>query len=151
MKSSGPWLMKSAVGKADIVITCEIDQRRPPRANGVSPNSLFGGASKCTLAVQFASAKRNKKGPCRCSFAAAALMNCYALWLGIDILARGIRSDSVARANFGLLLIAVLAISRFFDSELSFVTRGLGFILVGAGFLIANILMFKKRTAAAAT
>ena len=85
----------------------------------------------------------------RCSFAAAALMNCYALWLGIDILMRGIRSNSVGRANFGLLLIAALALSRFFDSELSFVTRGLGFILVGAGFLVANILMFKKRTAAA--
>lgn len=84
----------------------------------------------------------------RCSFTAGALMNCYALWLGIDILARGIRSNSVARANFGLLLIAVLALSRFFDSELSFVTRGLGFIVVGAGFLVANILMFKKRRTA---
>ena len=85
-----------------------------------------------------------------CSFTAAALMNCYALWLGIDILTRGIRSDSIARANFGLILIAALAISRFFDSELSFVTRGLGFIFVGAGFLVANILLFKKRAAAAA-
>ena len=83
----------------------------------------------------------------RCSFAAAAIINCYALWLGIEILVRGIRANSVARANFGLLLIAVLALSRFFDSELSFVTRGLGFIFVGAGFLVANILMFKKRTA----
>src|SRR5205807_9007611 len=85
-----------------------------------------------------------------CSFAAAALMNCYALWLGIDILVRGIRSNSLARANFGLVLIAALAISRFFDSELSFVTRGLGFIVVGAGFLVANILLFKKRSAAVA-
>ncbi len=84
----------------------------------------------------------------RCSFAAAAIINCYALWLGVDILVRGIRANSVARANFGLLLIAVLALSRFFDSELSFVTRGLGFIVVGAGFLVANILMFKKRAAA---
>lgn len=83
-----------------------------------------------------------------CSFAAAALMNCYALWLGIDILIRGIRSDSIARANFGLLLIAALAISRFFDSQLTFVARGVGFIAVGAGFLIANIVMFKRRAAA---
>jgi len=85
-----------------------------------------------------------------CSFAAAALMNCYALWLGVDILARGIHSNSVARAIFGLLLIAALAISRFFDSELSFVTRGLGFIVVGAGFLVGNILLFKRRSSAAA-
>jgi len=84
----------------------------------------------------------------RCSFTTAAVINCYALWLGIDILARGIRTNSIARANFGLLLIAALAISRFFDSELSFVTRGLGFIVVGAGFLVANILLFRKRAAA---
>ena len=85
-----------------------------------------------------------------CSFAAAALINAYALWLGIDILIRGIRSNSVARANFGLLLLVALAFSRFFDSELSFVTRGLGFIVVGAGFLVANILLFKRRSAAVA-
>lgn len=84
-----------------------------------------------------------------CSFTAAALMNAYALWLGIDILTRGIHSNSLARANFGLVLIAALALSRFFDSELSFVTRGLAFILVGAGFLAANIILFRKRSAAA--
>ncbi len=73
-------------------------------------------------------------------------MNCYALLLGIDILARGIRTNSIARANFGLLLIAALAICRFFDSDLSFVTRGVGFIVVGLGFLVANVLLFKRRT-----
>jgi uncharacterized membrane protein len=83
----------------------------------------------------------------RCSFAAATVLNCYALWLGIDILARGIRTNSIARANFGLLLIAALAICRFFDSDLSFVTRGIGFIIVGLGFLVANVLLFKRRTA----
>lgn len=85
-----------------------------------------------------------------CTFAASALMNAYALWLGIDILTRGIRSNSIARSNFGLVLIAALAISRFFDSELSFIIRGLGFILVGAGFLVANVVLFKKRAAATA-
>jgi len=82
-----------------------------------------------------------------CSFAAAIVMNCYALLLGIDILARGIRRNSIARANFGLLLIAALAICRFFDSDLSFVARGVGFIIVGLGFLVANLLLFKRRTA----
>ena len=83
----------------------------------------------------------------RCSFAAATVMNCYALLLGIDILARGIHINSIARANFGLLLIAVLAICRFFDGDLSFVARGVGFIIVGVGFLVANLLLFKRRTA----
>ena len=96
------------------------------------------------LAWEIANLCEFAKTGTRCSFAAATLINCYTLLLGIDILARGIRSNSVARANFGLLLIAALAISRFFDSDLSFVTRGLGFIVVGAGFLVANILFFKK-------
>jgi uncharacterized membrane protein len=81
----------------------------------------------------------------RCSYAAATLMNVYVLWLGVDILARGIRVSSIARANFGLALIAGLALCRFFDSDLSFVTRGLGFIAVGVGFLVANVVMFKRR------
>ena len=81
----------------------------------------------------------------RCTFGAAALVNCYVLLLGIDILIRGIRVHSLTRANFGLLLLAGLAFCRFFDSDLSFVTRGVGFIVVGAGFLIANVIIFKKR------
>ena len=79
------------------------------------------------------------------AFAAAVLFNLYALVLGIEFLVRGIRAGSVARANFGLLVIAALALARFFDSDLSFVARGVGFIAVGAGFLIANVVFFRKR------
>jgi uncharacterized membrane protein len=82
-----------------------------------------------------------------CSWTSAIMINCYTLLLGVDILARGIHTNSIVRANFGLLLIAALAMSRFFDSDLSFLTRGVGFIVVGAGFLAANIVLFKNRTA----
>ena len=78
---------------------------------------------------------------------AALLFNCYALFLGIDLLVRGIRANSIARANFGLLIIAALAIARFFDTDLNFLTRGLGFIVVGIGFLVANVIFFKRRAA----
>jgi uncharacterized membrane protein len=105
--------------------------------------SLTAAALPIIAAIAWGIANR-----CDCSFEASALLNAYALLLGIDFLARGIRTKSIARANFGLLLIAALAISRFFDSDLSFVTRGVGFIVVGAGFLIANILLFRKRATA---
>lgn len=107
--------------------------------------SLTAAALPIAAAIAWGIANSCEVSTRECSFAAAAVINCYALLLGIDILARGIRTSSIARANFGLLLIAALAISRFFDSDLSFVTRGLGFIIVGAGFLIANILLFRKR------
>lgn len=88
-------------------------------------------------------AERAKNTPY--SLAAAALFDVYALLLGIELLARGVRVHSLVRANFGLLVIAALACSRFFDSDLGFVTRGLGFIIVGVGFLVTNVIFFKKR------
>lgn len=79
------------------------------------------------------------------SVAAALIFNVYALVLGSEIMTRGVRANSVLRANFGLTIITGLAVSRFFDSDLDFLMRGLGFILGGAGFLVANIIFFKKR------
>jgi hypothetical protein len=70
------------------------------------------------------------------------------LGLGVELIARGLRANSTARTNFGLLIIAALAIARFFDSDLSFVTRAIGFIAIGVGFLLTNLVLFKKRTAA---
>ena len=83
------------------------------------------------------------------SLAAALIFDVYALLLGIELLVRGVRANSAARANFGLLIIAALTIARFFDSDLTFLTRGLGFIVVGVGFFVANIFFFKKRAATA--
>jgi hypothetical protein len=47
--------------------------------------------------------------------------------------------------NYGLLILTALIICRFFDLDMSFVARGLLFVLVGAGFFAANIWMVKKR------
>jgi hypothetical protein len=85
----------------------------------------------------------------RCDMAAAVLMNVYALGLGVELIVRGLRAQSMARANFGLLVIAALAIARFLDSDLSFIVRAIGFIVIGLGFLFTNFMLFKKRSAAA--
>src|SRR5207253_1673581 len=82
------------------------------------------------------------------SLGAAVIFDIYGLVLGIELIARGVRANSVTRANFGLLVIAALALARVFDSDLGFVTRGVGFIVVGTGFLLANIIFFRKRVAA---
>ena len=83
-----------------------------------------------------------------CDLWAAILLDVYALGLGVELIARGLRANSTARTNFGLLVIAALGIARFFDSDLSFVTRAIGFIVIGVGFLLTNVVLFKKRTAA---
>jgi hypothetical protein len=83
-----------------------------------------------------------------CDLWAAILLDVYALGLGVELIARGLRANSTARTNFGLLIIAALGVARFFDSDLSFVTRAIGFIVIGVGFLLTNLLLFKKRSAA---
>ncbi len=82
-----------------------------------------------------------------CDQAASLLFDLYALALGVELIARGLRAESIARANFGLLLIAALAVARFFDSDLTFVVRAIGFIVIGLGFLGMNFLLFRRRRA----
>jgi uncharacterized membrane protein len=82
------------------------------------------------------------------SLIASLIFDVYALALGIELLTRGVWANGLVRANFGLLIIAAIAVARFFDSDLSFVIRGLGFIVIGGGFLAANIIFFRKRATA---
>ena len=103
-------------------------------------------AAACLPAVAFVG--RVFAGSSQGAVMASVLFNIYALVLGVELLIRGIRADSATRANFGLLIIALLACCRFFDSDMSFVSRGVGFIAVGAAFLVANILFFKNRASA---
>ena len=79
--------------------------------------------------------------------AAILLLDAYALALGVELIARGLRAESITRANFGLLVIAALAVARFFDSDLTFVVRAVGFIVIGLGFLGTNLMLFRRRSA----
>ena len=73
------------------------------------------------------------------------LTNLYTLALGIVTIARGIRDLRLASLNAGLLMLAALVISRFFDSEIGFLFKGIAFIVVGAGFCVANVVLLKRR------
>jgi hypothetical protein len=76
---------------------------------------------------------------------AVILINLYVFAIGILTIRDGAKSDSLEVLNYGLLIITALVICRFFDTDLSFVLRGLLFISVGAGFFIANYRILKKR------
>lgn len=73
------------------------------------------------------------------------LINVYVLVMGLLIIREGARADNLGTLNYGLLIIAALVACRFFDSDLSFVLRGILFVAVGAGFFAANYWMLKKR------
>jgi uncharacterized membrane protein len=47
--------------------------------------------------------------------------------------------------NYGLLIITSLVVCRFFDTDMSYVIRGLLFVGVGVGFFMTNYIMLKKQ------
>ncbi len=76
---------------------------------------------------------------------AMLLANLLVLVIGIQIIRKGAKQDHLGVVNYGLMVVAALIVCRFFDTNLSFVLRGLLFILVGAGFFMANYLFLKRR------
>ena len=73
------------------------------------------------------------------------LFNVYLFGLGLGALIAGIRSHKLGSVNAGLLTLAASILARFFDSDLSFLARGLAFILIGIGFLATNIVMLRRK------
>lgn len=73
------------------------------------------------------------------------LINGLVLVLGVFTIRLGAKQDHLGVLNYGLLTITVLIICRFFDSDMSFVLRGILFVLVGAGFFAANYFLLRKR------
>ena len=74
---------------------------------------------------------------------AMAVFNGYLLALGLFGIAAGVHAGSLAMTNGGMATLSALFIARFFDSELSFTFRGIGFILIGVGFLAANAIFVR--------
>ncbi|GMV94588.1 MAG: DUF2157 domain-containing protein [Candidatus Hydrogenedentes bacterium] len=76
---------------------------------------------------------------------AMLLYNGYLLALGIGITLIGIQGERLGTLNFGLVILAAWITARFFDSNMDFVTRGLVFIVLGIGFLVANLTMLRRK------
>lgn len=73
------------------------------------------------------------------------LSNLFVLSIGAFYIYRGNQLNRLGLLNLGMLTIAALIICRFFDLDLSFVTRGILFVLVGIGFFITNYQLIKRR------
>lgn len=80
--------------------------------------------------------------------AVIVLMNGFAALLALGTIIRGFQHDRLGTLNAGMVVAAALIIARFFDSDLSFVVRGVAFILIGTGFLAANWILLKNRKTA---
>ena len=73
------------------------------------------------------------------------LINLLILVLGIATVKTGVDKCHFGILNYGLLIITGLISFRFFDTNMSFVIRGLLFITVGVGFFSTNYFMLKKQ------
>jgi hypothetical protein len=58
---------------------------------------------------------------------------------------RGAQQDNIVILNYGLLIMTALIICRFFDTDVSFVIRGILFMATGVSFFAANYWIIKKR------
>jgi uncharacterized membrane protein len=75
---------------------------------------------------------------------AVLIMNAYLFVLGLGTTMSGLREQSMQKMNAGLLVLAALIMARFFDSQFGFVVRGVAFILLGLGFLAANVYLVRR-------
>lgn len=73
------------------------------------------------------------------------LINLLLLWIAIKHIWDGVRQTDLRILNSGLLIIAAQMVVRFLDTDLSFIQRGLIFMIVGAGFFLANYSIIRKR------
>ena len=76
---------------------------------------------------------------------AMVIANILVLLTGVYYIRKGGQLDHLIILNYGLLIITALIICRFFDTNLSFILRGLLFVGVGVGFFYANYKMLQRR------
>lgn len=73
------------------------------------------------------------------------ITNILLLILGINAIKIGVDKMHFGVLNYGLVIITALIFCRFFDTNMSFVIRGLLFVIVGIGFFTTNYIMLKKQ------
>ncbi len=73
------------------------------------------------------------------------LMNVYLLAAGIGMVVQGVREVRLRMFNAGMATFSALVVARFFDSDFSFIAKGLVFIALGVAFLACNIMLSHRK------
>jgi len=73
------------------------------------------------------------------------IVNLLILALGLIAIKIGADRFHFGILNYGLIIVTALVICRFFDTNMTFVIRGLLFVIVGVGFFLTNYIMLKKQ------
>lgn len=78
------------------------------------------------------------------NFVMRIIYNVFMGLSGIAFMRNGFVYKSFARFNIGALMICVLVACRFFDTDIGLLYRSLGFILLGSGFVVANVIFARR-------
>jgi len=76
---------------------------------------------------------------------AVILVNLLVLVVGIWLIREGARISNLGLLNAGMVVITSLLICRSFDIDLTYVVKGVLFVVVGSGFFVSNWWILKKR------
>ena len=76
---------------------------------------------------------------------ASFLASAYLFLFGIYYLYNGLKAHKIGILNVGMIFICTVIITRFFDSQVSLLFKGIIFILLGIGFLFTNYWMYKQK------
>ncbi len=76
---------------------------------------------------------------------AAILVNLLILAIGLLTVKTGAEQNHFGILNYGLIILLILVLCRFFDESISFVMRGIMFMGVGILFFLANYRLIKQR------
>lgn len=106
--------------------------------------AMFGALPVAAVIAYWLAAK-NETG----ELLATLVFDIFLFALGVGTLWRGLSEDRLGIVNAGMLMLSALIVARFFDSDLSFVVRGLAFIVVGIGFFATNMVLIRRKGAVA--
>lgn len=73
------------------------------------------------------------------------VFNIYLFALGIGTISAGFKSYKIGVVNAGMIIMMTLIAARFFDIDIGFTLKGLAFILLGVGFLAANVILIRRK------
>lgn len=65
--------------------------------------------------------------------------------VSVVCIVKGAKNIDLYEANVGMVTLCVLVVMRFFDSALPLSTRGIIFLLLGAGFMVFNLYLVKSK------
>ncbi|MDH3626458.1 MAG: DUF2157 domain-containing protein [Acidobacteriota bacterium] len=74
----------------------------------------------------------------------AVLANLAVLAVGLTLCIHGFQHHKLGTVNGGLVLLLAVFLARFMDIDLTFLVRGVAFMVVGAGFLAVNGWLYQR-------